>query len=134
MRTSENPQNANFAVTEFLRSSRQLLTDGILCAGGKRPPASNLRAGERKKDRWRLRKARSLIKLLALAPEHRLHRGQVLEALWPDLGTHNASNNLHQILHAVRRALEPSVPPSSSVAASSSGYLLLSALSEQVVS
>ena len=76
-------------------------------------------------DRWRLRKARSLIKLLALAPEHRLHRGQVLEALWPDLGTHNASNNLHQILHAVRRALEPSVPPSSSVAASSSGYLLL---------
>src|SRR5215204_5719515 len=30
-----------------LRSSRRVLTDGILCAGGKRPPASDLRAGER---------------------------------------------------------------------------------------
>src|SRR5215213_3009042 len=31
-----------------LRSSRQVLTDGILCAGGKRPPASDLRAGGRR--------------------------------------------------------------------------------------
>ena len=37
---------------------------------------------------------------------------------------HKASNNLHQILHAVRRALEPSALASSSAAASS-GYLLL---------
>src|SRR5215212_4577735 len=77
-------------------------------------------------DRWRLRKARSLIKLLALSPGHRLHREQVMEALWPELGIHKASNNLHQNLHALRRTLEPSAPASSSPAASaSSGYLLL---------
>jgi hypothetical protein len=61
-------------------------------------------------DRWRLRKARSLVKLLALAPGHRLHREQVMEALWPGSGVRNASNNLHQVLHAVRRDLEPSAP------------------------
>ena len=43
-------------------------------------------------DRWRLRKAKSLLKLLALAPGH-LHREQVMEALWPKLGMHKASNN-----------------------------------------
>jgi two-component SAPR family response regulator len=57
--------------------------------------------------RWRLRRARSLIKLLTLAPGHRLHREQVMETLWPDLGMRKASNNLHQILYAVRRTLEP---------------------------
>jgi DNA-binding SARP family transcriptional activator len=56
---------------------------------------------------WSLRKAASLIKLLALSPAHRLHREQVMDALWPDLGTGRASNNLRQALHAARRALEP---------------------------
>jgi DNA-binding SARP family transcriptional activator len=75
---------------------------------------------------WRLRKARSLVKLLALAVGHRLHREQVMEALWPNLGMHKASNNLHQILHAVRRALEPSDPLASITSATTaSGYLLL---------
>src|SRR5215204_7531348 len=76
-------------------------------------------------DRWRLRKARSLVKLLALAPGHTLHREQVMEALWPELGMHNASNNLHQILHTARRAFEPSALARGSAAASPSGYLLL---------
>ena len=31
---------------------------------------------------WRLRKAASLLKLLALAPNHRLHREQAMETLW----------------------------------------------------
>src|SRR5215204_4706318 len=61
-------------------------------------------------DRWRLRKAKSLLKLLALTPGNRLHREQVMEALWPNLGMPKASNNLHQSLHAARRALEPSAP------------------------
>src|SRR3954463_9948491 len=56
-------------------------------------------------DSWRLRKAASLVKLLALAPDHRLHREQVMELLWPDSGRRAASNNLRQILHAARRAL-----------------------------
>ena len=56
---------------------------------------------------WRLRKAASLVKLLALAPHHRLHREQAMEALWPDLSPRSAANNLHQTLHAARRTLEP---------------------------
>src|SRR5918995_1721969 len=76
-------------------------------------------------EKWRRRKAASLVKLLALAPGYRLHREQVMDLLWPHLGKGAASNNLHQILHAARRTLEPSAPPSSSVAASSSSYLLL---------
>ena len=77
-------------------------------------------------DQWRLRKARSLVKLLALSPAHRLHRERVMEMLWPDLEPHAAANNLHYALHVARRALEPSAPASSaSAAASSSGYLLL---------
>jgi predicted ATPase/DNA-binding SARP family transcriptional activator/DNA-binding CsgD family transcriptional regulator len=54
---------------------------------------------------WRLRKAASLVKLLALAPGHRLHREQIMDALWPDLGMQAASNNLRQTLYAVRRSL-----------------------------
>ena len=46
-------------------------------------------------DDWRLRKAASLVKLLVLAPGHRLHREQVLELLWPDLKPAAAANNLH---------------------------------------
>ena len=48
-----------------------------------------------------------------------------METLWPELGIHKASNNLHQILHTLRRALEPSAPAASSAASTSSGYLLL---------
>jgi predicted ATPase/DNA-binding SARP family transcriptional activator/DNA-binding CsgD family transcriptional regulator len=58
-------------------------------------------------DGWRLRKAASVVKLLALAPDHSLHREQVMNLLWPDLGARTAANNLHQALHVARRALEP---------------------------
>src|SRR3712207_2330166 len=56
---------------------------------------------------WHLRKAANLVKLLALAPGHRLHREQIMDALWPDLGMSAASNNLRQTLHAVRRTVDP---------------------------
>jgi DNA-binding SARP family transcriptional activator len=56
---------------------------------------------------WRLRKAASLVELLALAPYHRLHREQAMGLLWPDLAPRSAANNLHQTLHAARRTLEP---------------------------
>ena len=55
---------------------------------------------------WRLRKAKTLLKLLALAPGHRLHREQVAATLWPDLDPAAAGNNLKQVLHVARRALE----------------------------
>jgi hypothetical protein len=37
-------------------------------------------------DAWRLRKAAALVKLLALAPSHRFHRGQAMDILWPESG------------------------------------------------
>ena len=54
---------------------------------------------------WRLRKAASLVKLLALAEGHRLHREQVMYLLWPDLAKKAASNNLRGAIHAARKAL-----------------------------
>ena len=55
---------------------------------------------------WRLKKATALVKLLALAPGHRLHREQALDVMWPDFGTRAASNNLRQTLYAARRILD----------------------------
>src|SRR6266496_4342590 len=50
-------------------------------------------------DVWRLRKSKTLVKLLALAEGHRAHRDMLTEVLWPDLDLAAASNNLHQALH-----------------------------------
>jgi len=57
---------------------------------------------------WHLRKAVSLLKLLALAHGHRLHREQAMDLLWPDLEPKAALNNLNYALHVGRRTLEPS--------------------------
>jgi len=54
---------------------------------------------------WRLRKARNLVKLLALSPGFQLHREQLTDALWPDLEPAAAANNLHQVIYAARGAL-----------------------------
>src|SRR3954468_24066054 len=54
---------------------------------------------------WRLKKARALVKLLALARGHRLHREQAMDVLWRDLAPAAAANNLHQAVHVARRAL-----------------------------
>ena len=54
---------------------------------------------------WRLRKARDLVKLLALAPGRRLHREQVMDALWRERDPGAAANNLYQAVHAARRAV-----------------------------
>jgi hypothetical protein len=66
--------------------------------------------GDRKVDEtaWRLRKAASLMKLLTLAPGHRMHREQAMDFLWPDSGKKAASNNLSQILHVARRSYQGS--------------------------
>lgn len=56
-------------------------------------------------DSWRLRKAATLVKLLALAPNHRLHREEAMDLLWPDVGEKAAANNLRQALHAARKIL-----------------------------
>ena len=72
--------------------------------------------------KWRLRKAASLVKLLALASGHRLHREQVMDLLWPHLGKRAAANNLRQVLYGVRRILAPT-----------NGYLYLASDGESLV-
>jgi predicted ATPase/DNA-binding SARP family transcriptional activator len=57
-------------------------------------------------DAWRLRKAKTLLKLLALAPERCLHADQAAELLWADRDQASARNNLHQAIFAARRALD----------------------------
>src|SRR3954464_11365408 len=55
---------------------------------------------------WRLRKGKSLVKLLALSPERRIHRERATELLGPDRVPEAAANNFHQALYVARRALE----------------------------
>jgi DNA-binding SARP family transcriptional activator len=60
---------------------------------------------------WTLRTAKSLVKLLALAPHHRLHREHVIDRLWPEMGLEDGANNLHRTLYVARRILEPDLVP-----------------------
>ncbi len=62
-------------------------------------------AGQPVADRWRLRKAKTLVKLLALAPGHRLHRDIVVDSLWRDADPQATANNLHQLMHTIRRMM-----------------------------
>ena len=55
---------------------------------------------------WARRQAASLVKLLALSHGRRLHREQVIEALWPGVGVEAAGPRLHKAAHYARRALE----------------------------
>ena len=64
---------------------------------------------------WRLRKAKSLVKLLALAPARRIHRERATELLWPERAPAAAANNFHQALYVARRALEAAGAEASAV-------------------
>jgi predicted ATPase/DNA-binding SARP family transcriptional activator len=54
---------------------------------------------------WRRRKSAALVGLLALADKRRLHREQVIDALWPELPVTEAASRLHKAAHHARRAL-----------------------------
>lgn len=60
---------------------------------------------------WTLRKARQLLVLLALAPNQRLHREEVIELLWPDFDPASAANNFRRTLYETRRTLAPAPAP-----------------------
>jgi DNA-binding SARP family transcriptional activator len=62
-------------------------------------------AGHPVANRWRLRKAKTLVKLLALAPGHRLHREIVVDSLWRDADPQATANNLHQLVHTIRNMM-----------------------------
>jgi DNA-binding SARP family transcriptional activator len=78
-----------------------------------------------RQDEWRLKKSATLVKLLALGSGQRLHREQVMEALWPELGRQAASNNLRGALHAARRTFAPEPAVSSRYLASQDEHLAL---------
>jgi predicted ATPase/DNA-binding SARP family transcriptional activator len=82
------------------------MSDEVLCV--RLLGAFSIALGDRTvaDDGWRLRKARTLVKLLALAPDRRLHADQAVELLWPDRDPAAGRNNLHQAIFAARRALD----------------------------
>jgi DNA-binding SARP family transcriptional activator len=59
---------------------------------------------------WRRRSAKTLTKLLAVHPEHTLHREQIIDILWPGVNAESALNSFGKALHAARHALEPELP------------------------
>src|SRR3954451_17199913 len=54
---------------------------------------------------WRLRKSKSVIKLLALTPGRALHPERLQALLWADRDPVAAGNNLRQAVYHARRAL-----------------------------
>lgn len=61
------------------------------------------------KQQWKRRSSVKLIKLLALQPNHQLHRDQIIEILWADQFSETNINNLNKAIHAARRTLEPNL-------------------------
>jgi DNA-binding SARP family transcriptional activator len=55
-------------------------------------------------DAWRSRRAADVVKLLALAPSRRMHRTEVMEALWPESDPELSGTNLRKALHFARLA------------------------------
>ena len=56
---------------------------------------------------WSRRKVNDLFKLLLSAEQHRLHREQIQEILWPNSTSEQAANSFGKTLYLLRRALEP---------------------------
>jgi DNA-binding SARP family transcriptional activator len=76
---------------------------------------------------WRLRKAKALVKILALAPDRRVHRERLAELLWPERDADAAANNLNQALFAARRALDSAGADGAAALASIDGAVVLTA-------
>ena len=71
---------------------------------------------------WNRRKVCDLFKLLLSAEQHRLHREQIQEILWPTSSIEQAANSFGKTLYLLRRALEPDLAAGKG---SSSTYVLL---------
>ncbi|HKF39115.1 MAG TPA: AAA family ATPase [Ktedonobacteraceae bacterium] len=71
---------------------------------------------------WSRRKVVDLFKLLLSVEQHRLHREQVQEILWPNSPIEQAANSFGKTLYLLRRALEPDLAAGKG---SSSIYVLL---------
>jgi predicted ATPase/DNA-binding SARP family transcriptional activator len=71
---------------------------------------------------WNRRKVVELFKLLITAEQHRLHREQIQEILWPSSASEQAASSFGKTLYLLRRALEPELATSKG---SPSTYLIL---------
>ncbi|MFE7355555.1 ATP-binding protein [Streptomyces sp. NPDC057543] len=71
-------------------------------------------------ERWHRPGAQTLVKLLAVAPGHRMHREQVREICRPGAPRQAAMSSLRVALHTARHALQPELRPREE-----SAYLLL---------
>ena len=71
-----------------------LLGQFLVCVSGRALPESSIKG----------RKARSLLKLLALQRHSQLVRDQAMEALWPELDATAAAAQLYKALHHIRKA------------------------------
>ena len=69
---------------------------------------------------WKQRRVRELLKVLLAAEQHRLHREQVQELLWPSSSLEQAANSFGKTLYLLRRVLEPDL-----VAGKASTYVCL---------
>jgi DNA-binding SARP family transcriptional activator len=54
---------------------------------------------------WTRDRAAAIIKLLAMSPEHRIHREQAMDLFWPDLDVEAAGANLRKAIYYARRAM-----------------------------
>src|SRR3954465_10767961 len=86
MHSKRTPQNTADGMPEEVRVE---LFDGFRVSVGARVIEEG---------RWRLSKAASLVKLLALTPGHKLHREEIMALLWPNLDAEAAANNLRHAL------------------------------------
>jgi DNA-binding SARP family transcriptional activator len=54
---------------------------------------------------WRRDKAAALLKLLAVTPQHRIHREQLMDLFWPNADSEVAGAALRKAVHYARKAL-----------------------------
>ena len=76
---------------------------------------------------WRRRKPAGLVKILALAAGHRVHREQLMDHLWPELDATAAGANLRKAIHQARSALDSATHGAGGLIEFSSDVVSLSA-------
>ena len=56
---------------------------------------------------WQRKQAKTLLKLLVIAPDHSLHKEAIIDRIWPNATPNHATRTLNKILHVLRHTLEP---------------------------
>lgn len=55
---------------------------------------------------WHVKRAAELVKILALAPRHRMPRESIIDAFWPDSDAESGMTNVRKVAFHARRALD----------------------------